>query len=185
MLHLSRWAAIPLLLLVILTTALLHRWMAVGTGSSAGICVSPEAQRVPHVSRWAAVYICDCCVFLIPLRHQWRLLFYTLRVCVFLPIYSGRQACCGHTSRGHTERRSHRIYHPPSFCTVLALIFIARRIQPFRSLVDREVEFCLLTILLFSICWTFILFYFCEEKFQLPGFELQSHRVRRFRGYLL
>ena len=29
---------------------------------------------------------------------------------------------------------------------VLALIFLARRIQPFLSLVDREVEFCALTI---------------------------------------
>ena len=29
---------------------------------------------------------------------------------------------------------------------VLALIFLARRIQPFLSLVDHEVEFCVLTI---------------------------------------
>ena len=29
---------------------------------------------------------------------------------------------------------------------VLALIFLARRIQPFLSLVDREVKFCVLTI---------------------------------------
>ena len=29
---------------------------------------------------------------------------------------------------------------------VLALIFLARRIQPFLFLVDREVEFCVLTI---------------------------------------
>ena len=29
---------------------------------------------------------------------------------------------------------------------VLPLIFLARRIQPFLSLVDREVEFCVLTI---------------------------------------
>ena len=29
---------------------------------------------------------------------------------------------------------------------VLALFFLARRIQPFLSLVDREVEFCVLTI---------------------------------------
>ena len=29
---------------------------------------------------------------------------------------------------------------------VLALIFLARRIQPFLSLVDREVEFCVLTV---------------------------------------
>ena len=34
--------------------------------------------------------------------------------------------------------------HLPS--AVLALIFLARRIQPFSSLVDREVEFCVLTI---------------------------------------
>ena len=31
---------------------------------------------------------------------------------------------------------------------VLAFIFLARRIQPFLSLVDREVEFCVLTILI-------------------------------------
>ena len=31
---------------------------------------------------------------------------------------------------------------------VLALIFLARRIQPFLSLVDREVELCVLTILI-------------------------------------
>ena len=29
---------------------------------------------------------------------------------------------------------------------LLALIFLARRIQPFLSLVDHEVEFCVLTI---------------------------------------
>ena len=45
------------------------------------------------------------------------------RVCVccvcFPPIYySGRQAACGRTSRGHTATggRSHRISHPSSFC---------------------------------------------------------------------
>ena len=34
--------------------------------------------------------------------------------------------------------------HLPS--AVLALIFLARRIQPFLSFVDREAEFCALTI---------------------------------------
>ena len=38
--------------------------------------------------------------------------------------------------------------HLPS--AVLALIFLARRIQPFLSLVDREVELCVLTIKSFS-----------------------------------
>ena len=31
---------------------------------------------------------------------------------------------------------------------VLALIFLARRIQPFLSLVDREIEFCVLTFII-------------------------------------
>ena len=39
---------------------------------------------------------------------------------------------------GHTE-----FLHLPS--VVLALIFTARRIQPFLSLVDREVDFCVPT----------------------------------------
>ena len=37
-----------------------------------------------------------------------------------------------------------------------ALIFLARRIQPFLSLVDCEVEFCVLTIQSFSTRWAFL-----------------------------
>ena len=40
---------------------------------------------------------------------------------------------------GHTGFFTH-------LSAVRALIFLARRIQPFLSLVDREVEFCVLTI---------------------------------------
>ena len=57
--------------------------------------------------------------------------------CACHPIYSGRQTC-GRTSRGHTG-----FLHLPS--AVLALVFIARRIQPSLSLVDREVESCVPT----------------------------------------
>ena len=49
-------------------------------------------------------------------------------------------------SAGVTQEKSHTgflIYVPSA---VLALVFLARRIQPFLSLVDREVGFCLLTI---------------------------------------
>ena len=65
-------------------------------------------------------------------------------------IYSGRQVC-GRTSRGPTGG-SHRI-SPPS--AVLALIFIARRIQPSPSLVNREVglEFCVPTNKSLSNYW--------------------------------
>ena len=46
---------------------------------------------------------------------------------------------------GVTQEEGHTgflIHLPPA---VRALIFVARRIQPFLSLVDREVEFCVLT----------------------------------------
>ena len=80
-------------------------------------------------------------------------------LCVFVPFILDIKFV-GRTSRGHTGGRSHRISHTPSFCgackvtgflihllsAVHALIFLARRIQPFLSLVDREVEFCVLTI---------------------------------------
>ena len=70
------------------------------------------------------------------------------RVCVCVcvcchPIYSGSQVC-GRTNRGVIQEEGHGILHLPS--VVLALIFLARRIQPSLSLVDREVEFCVLTI---------------------------------------
>ena len=43
------------------------------------------------------------------------------------------------------EEGPHRyIIHVPS--AVFALIFLARKIQPFLSLVDLEVEFCVLTM---------------------------------------
>ena len=121
-------------------------------------------------------------------------------VCVFFPFILDIKFV-GHTSRGRTGGRSHKISHPPSFCgaclhavyccmcvrvfsshsfwtsssldvpagvtqeeghtgflihllsAVRSLIFLARRIQPFLSLVDREVKFCVLTIYSFSIRW--------------------------------
>ena len=46
---------------------------------------------------------------------------------------------------GVTQEEGHTgfLIHLPS--AVRALIFVARRMQPFLSLVDREVEFCVLT----------------------------------------
>ena len=54
-------------------------------------------------------------------------------LCVFFPFSVTQE-------EGHTEF----FVHLPS--AVRALIFLARRIQPFLSLVDREVEFYVLTI---------------------------------------
>ena len=47
----------------------------------------------------------------------------------------------GRTSRGHTGFLIHLL------SAVRALFFLARRIPPFLSLVDREVEFCVLLLL--------------------------------------
>ena len=60
---------------------------------------------------------------------------------------------------GVTQEEGHTGFFIHLLSAVRALIFIARRIQPFLSLVDREVEFCVLTIQSFSTRWAF--FYFC------------------------
>ena len=61
---------------------------------------------------------------------------------------------------GATQEEGHTGFftHLPS--AVRALFFLARRIQPFLSLVDREVEFCVLTILSFSTRWAFLVVLF-------------------------
>ena len=49
---------------------------------------------------------------------------------------------------GVTQEEGHKGFLIHLLSAVLALIFLARRIQLFLSLVDREVEFCVLTILI-------------------------------------
>ena len=58
-------------------------------------------------------------------------------LCVFFPFILDIN---GRTNRGHTGFLIHLL------SAVHALIFLGRRIQPFLSLIDREVEFCVLTI---------------------------------------
>ena len=60
-------------------------------------------------------------------------------VCVFFPFILDIKFV-GRTSRGHIGFLTHLL------SAVRALIFFARRIQPFLSLVDCEVESCVLTI---------------------------------------
>ena len=63
-------------------------------------------------------------------------------LCVFFPLILDIKFV-GRTSRGHTGGGSHRISHPPSFCGA-RLNFSREKDQPFLSLVDCEVEFCVL-----------------------------------------
>ena len=90
---------------------------------------------------------------------------------------------------GVTQEEGHTGFfiHLPS--AVRAFIFPARRIQPFLSLVDREVKFCALKIHSFSTRWAFLfflffIFLFLVRKIPFTGIELTSQRVRRLRGYL-
>ena len=83
--------------------------------------------------------------------------------CVVIPL--NRDARLVDVPAGVTQEGGHtRFLHLPS--AVLALIFLARSIQPpFLSLVDREVEFELLVLHLLGIFlfFSFSLF-ICEEK---------------------
>ena len=71
-------------------------------------------------------------------------LFPNVCVCVFSSHPFWTSSSSG-VPAGVTQEEGHTgfLIHLPS--AVRALIFVARRIQPFLSLVDREVEFCVLT----------------------------------------
>ena len=62
----------------------------------------------------------------------------------FLPIHSGSSSL--DVPAGVTQEEGHTGFLIHLLSAVRALVFLARRIQPFLSLVDREVEFCVLTI---------------------------------------
>ena len=67
---------------------------------------------------------------------------------------------------GVTQEEGHTGFLIHLLSAVRALIFLARRIQSFLSLVDREVELCVQTIQSFSTRWHF--FFFCITVFLFP-----------------
>ena len=69
----------------------------------------------------------------------------TIHVCVVFSSHPFWTSSSLDVPAGVTQEEGHTgfLIHLPS--AVRALIFVARRIQPFLSLVDREVEFCVLT----------------------------------------
>ena len=85
---------------------------------------------------------------------------------------------------GVTQEEGHTGFLIHLVSAVHALIFLARRIQPFLSLVDREVEFCVLTILivLHPLGIFIFVFSFLVRKIPFAGIELTSQRVRGLRG---
>ena len=84
---------------------------------------------------------------------------------------------------GVTQEEGHTGFLIHLLSAMRALIFLARRIQPFLSFVDREVEFCVLTISSSSTRWAFLFlfFSFLVRKIPFAGVELMSQRVRGLR----
>ena len=93
---------------------------------------------------------------------------------------------------GVTQEEGHTGFFFHLLSAVRTLIFLARRIQPFLSLVDREVEFCVLMILIvlhplaiyiYIYTWYILIYIIYMRKIPFAGTELTSQRVRRLRGY--
>ena len=68
-----------------------------------------------------------------------------MNVCVF-PSHSFWPSSSLDVPAGVTQEEGHTRFLIHLLSAVRAFIFLARRIQPFLSLVDSEVEFCVLTI---------------------------------------
>ena len=72
-------------------------------------------------------------------------------VCVFSP-HSFWTSSSLDVPAGVTQEEGHTGFLSHLLSAVRALIFLARRIQPFPSLMDREVEFCVLIVLHSFVC---------------------------------
>ena len=86
---------------------------------------------------------------------------------------------------GVTQEEGHTgfLIHLPS--AARALLFLARRIQPFLSLVDREVEFlCTNDLIVLHLLGIFFFFFQKNRKIPFTGIDLTSQRVRRLRDYV-
>ena len=89
------------------------------------------------------------------LKSYWYSVCVCLCVCVFSS-HSFWTSSSLDVPAGVTQEEGHTGFLIYLLSAVRALIFLARRIQPFLSLVNREVEFCVLTIV--STRWAFLVF---------------------------
>ena len=94
-------------------------------------------------------------------------------LCVFFPFILDVKFVWVYQPESH-RRKITQDFSSTFFLRCMSL-FLASRIQPFLSLVDREVEICV-RVNRPPHVWAF----FNYSKSQLSGFELTSQRVRRF-----
>ena len=92
---------------------------------------------------------------------------------------------------GVTQEEGHTGFLTHLLSAVRALIFLARRIQSFLSLVDREVEFCVLTILIVLhplgiFCFCFLFFSeknpVCRDRTHVPTCQKVTWLPLSYRG---
>ena len=94
-------------------------------------------------------------------------------VCVyFLPIQPGRRHVRWMYQPGSHRRKCHTGVLSHLSSAVHAFIFLARGIQPFLSLVDREVEFCVLKRPFFMLA------FFSHRKLPISAREKKIHVLR-------
>ena len=101
----------------------------------------------------ATLYFVLFCRFLAFCRFWLVFVFYAVvgTLCVCVCVFSSHsfwKSSSLDVPAGVTQEEGHTGFLIHLLSAVRALIFLARRIQPFLSLVDREVEFCVLTILI-------------------------------------
>ena len=116
----------------------------------------------------------------VPFRHQ---IFgpNSVCVCVFFPFILDKFV--GHTSRGHTGGRSHRISHLPFFCGA-CLNFSREKDSaiPFPRRLWSRILFTNDLIVLHPLGIFSFSFSFLVRKIPFAGIELTSQRVRGLRG---
>ena len=124
-----------------------------------------------------------CASFVLIFEYKKKRALVSVCVCVFSS-HSFWTSSSLDVPAGVTQEEGHTGFLIHLLSAVRALIFLARRIQPFLSLVDREVELCVLTIQSFSTRWAFLFlfFIFLVRKIPFAGIELTSQRVRGLRG---
>ena len=133
-----------------------------------------------------------CCVHIYTTTIPHRDIYHTLLgmvcvcvcVCVFFPIILDIKFV-GHTSRGHTGARSHRIFHPPSFCGACLIFFREKDSAiPFPRRPWNRI-LCTNDLIVLHLSGIFIfIFYLLVRKIPFAGIEHTSQRFRRLRGYL-
>ena len=93
------------------------------------------------------MYVCELVPCFSDLKISEDTVRYNVCVCVCVCVFSSHSFWTSmDVPAGVTQEEGNTGFSIHLLSAVLALIFLARRIQPFLSLVDREVEFCVLTI---------------------------------------